>query len=61
MYMAYTADGVSTDTHVFRRTWQVVIQALIQRFLTKIPLQEAHVLVNRDFQRPDEDELQFET
>lgn len=42
---AYTSNGMSTDGHIYFVPWPVTIKALIQRFLTKIVLQEEHDLV----------------
>lgn len=59
MYEAYFSSEMSTDDHVCHGTWPVVIDALFQRFLTKIVLQEAHDLVPRASLWPDEEELEF--
>lgn len=42
----HTAEGLNMDRHVFRLSWPVVTNSLIQGFLTKMVLQEASDLVS---------------
>lgn len=57
MFEVYTAEEISSNAHIYHVPWPVAVNTLIQQFLTKDMRWEAHYLVIRISQWPDEDEL----
>lgn len=61
VYKAYTGIEMSTNSHVYHKSWSVIMKTLIQLFLTENVFHEPTCSVTRAFQGLDKHELEFKT
>lgn len=59
MYETDTASTSNTDAHVYNETQTIIINAFIERLLTKIVLQEVHDLVIQTLKWTGKDKMEF--